>query len=62
MQWLRHLPNFAGLMGTLAQILTACLGRRFLLLMVKLFTGFPDQMARVTADFVASRCGVQQAL
>ena len=61
-QWLLNLPFLASVMGMLARLLVLCLGKRLLCTLVKLLARMPDDAASVTADFLASKQGVQQAL
>ncbi|CAF9912072.1 MAG: hypothetical protein GOMPHAMPRED_007544 [Gomphillus americanus] len=59
--WLLKLPFFALFISMVAKVLTRVLGTALLLALFGL-TGFPEQVAQVTVDFLASRNGVYQAL
>ncbi|KAF2272334.1 uncharacterized protein EI97DRAFT_231583 [Westerdykella ornata] len=56
------LPHFALVVSFVARILTVFVPTTFLAMIIQRIVGFPPAPARVTAEFVKSRRGVEQAL
>lgn len=62
MQWLIGLPRFAFFASVLVKALTLLVPTAAMALLIRIFMGFPSDAARVTAEFVKSRYGIEQAL
>ena len=57
-----RLPGFAAIISFIARILTILTPKSVLVQLIRAIAGMPADAARVTADFICSRKGVEQAL
>lgn len=53
---------FVGILAVLVRILTLVISYNLLVRVVKGYTGFPDDAARTTADFLSNSVSVKQSL
>ena len=68
-QWLLNIPCYdisirllVMVLASVVRILTFAIGRNLLVRLAKLYTGFPDDAAMTTADFLESPKGVEQSM